>query len=351
MEEIKQPNNAPVLMLCPAFRVENGIITQVNDAAAAYAVQIGTDITKLIHIGIQEFSEFTQGRLDLTLSVENTLFNASVFPDDTGYTFCLDSDFVQPELRAFSLAAQQLREPLSNAIISAEGIPENADHEARSQLSHIRRNLQQMMRILCNMSDVAGYSANANLQTRNVVSVFEDVLEKAKSLLEKANKHLQIQLPQQPIFCGADEKMLERAVLNLLSNAATFSADGDTINISLFAKKQRLYFSVENNCRGENSQNRDLFARYLREPVIEEGRNGIGLGLPIVRAVAAAHGGTVLMDQPKSGTIRTTMTISLQAHNTPSLRSAIQIPYDYSGGWDHCLMELSGVLPAELYED
>ncbi len=350
MEQNISPNNAPAFMLCPAFRVEGGIITQVNSAAAVYGIQTGAQIDTLIHIGAEEFSQFTQGRMDLTLMVENTMISACVIPDAMGFTFCIDSDFARPEQRALALAAQHLKEPLSNALLHSADIPKDLTPDEKERFLYIRKNLQQMMRMLSNMSDLANYHNCARLYRHDVVVIFREVLEKAQVFLEKAGKHLHFRLPAQSVFCYADAQMLKRAVLNLISNAAIFLEDSDTIEAELVLKNQRLYFSVENACSPQFDLSRDLFARYMREPAVEDGRNGIGLGLPIVHAVASAHNGALLMNQPKKGLIRVTMTLSARVDAPPVLASPICIPIDSTGGWDQTLMELSGILPAELFE-
>ncbi len=350
MEQTKKPNNAPNLMICPAFRVENGIITQVNSAAIVFGIQEGAKIDTLIHTGAEEFALFQSGRLDLTLWLDGSLVSACVIPDAEGFTFCIDSDFAVPEQRALALAAQHLREPLSNALLHLEDNAKDLPQSEKERLSHIHKNLQQMMRMLCNMSDLANYHNSANLCNRDAVAIFREVLEKAQAFLEKANKRLVYTTPNMPIFCHLDAQMLERAILNLISNAAIYLEGSDVIKADLVYKNQRLFFSVENTCNTQIDLQRDLFARYMRQPAVEDGRNGIGLGLPIVHAVASAHGGVLLMDQPKNGQFRVTMTLSAKENAPNNLRSPIRIPIDYAGGWDHTLMELSGILPAELYE-
>lgn len=343
--------NLPAMMLCPAFRVENGSVCYVNDAAAAYGIAVGMQVDNMIHIGAGEFSEFTDGRLDLTLMIGNIPTSACVIADENGYTFCLDSDFARPEQRALALAAQHLREPLSNAISSTSNMLAKSDSDKNIHLMQIQKNLQQIMRMLCNMSDLTTYENSGSFTGKDIVSVFSEILDKAQTLLEKSGKKLVYTLPSQTVICSVDEKMLERAILNLLSNAVIFLEGSDTVKADLSFKNDRVYFSVENPCDTQFDLSRDLFSRYMREPAIEDGRTGIGLGLPIVHAVAAAHNGAVFMNQPQNGIFRVTMTVSAKPRPSTKLRSPIHIPYDYSGGWDNALMELSGILPAELYEN
>lgn len=354
MVKSKKDNLSPEQLMCPAFYVENGIITHVNTMAKARQISEGMKVADLIVCGNQEYAEFISGRLDLTLNICESHCSAYVFREDNTDIFCLESPFAQPELRAFSLAAQHLREPLSNAIINMNTLIPNAEllsnPATKEQLSNVSRNLQQMLRILCNMSDSADYGHPADMETRNAVSVFAEILEKCKTMLEKAGVNLQIQLPNEDVFSLIDEKMLNRAVLNLLSNAVKFSTGTKSLEVSLQHKNNRLYFSVTQENAGSHGCPLTV-SRYLREPSIEDGRNGIGLGLYLVHAVASAHGGAVLMEQLPNEQLRTTMTVAVRKSDTQILRSPVRLPYDYAGERDHCLLELSDILPAELYLD
>ena len=69
----------------------------------------------------------------------------------------------------------------------------------------------------------------------------------------------------------------------------------------------------------------------------------------LIRNAAAAHGGTVLIDQPHGFGTRVTLTLALRQDTTNHLRSPM-IRVDYAGERDHCLLELSDSLPAFLYE-
>jgi hypothetical protein len=71
--------------------------------------------------------------------------------------------------------------------------------------------------------------------------------------------------------------------------------------------------------------------------------------MSIVRSVAAAHGGTVLIEHPDDAGLKITMTISLVQPSDNILRSPVKLPIDYAGGHDHCLLELSDVLPDKLF--
>ena len=75
----------------------------------------------------------------------------------------------------------------------------------------------------------------------------------------------------------------------------------------------------------------------------------MGLGMVLIRAVAAAHGGTVLVDQPEESGTRVTLTIAIRQGGDAMLRSNI-LRVDYAGEHDHTMLELSDVLPLSPFE-
>jgi hypothetical protein len=94
----------------------------------------------------------------------------------------------------------------------------------------------------------------------------------------------------------------------------------------------------------------NIFRNYLREPIIEDGRLGIGFGMTIVRNAALAHKGTLLLDASKNNNVRVTMTITIDSDQPMVVKSPIVALGGIQGGWDPFLVELSDVLPDHFYE-
>lgn len=353
-------NDSPELLehlMCPAFMVKDGIILHTNQSALDRQIQLNTPVGDLISIGKEEYAQFTHGRLCLTLCICDVSCQASITQADGFHLFCLESSYENPEFRAYALAAQHLREALSSAMSSAEILlPSPAlqeDPEMHQQAAQLNRSLHQLLRTVCNMSDAALYHSfqSCNMQTRDAAAFFEEILEKTSALAEQAKRTLLCKCPSQSIHCLIDEEKLERALLNLISNAIKYTPEGGTIEASLRSSGSRLYFTIQGSGDGlPSKESHDVFSRFLREPGIEDGRNGIGLGMSIVRSVAAIHGGTVLMEQPADAGLRFTMTIVNRPPDSTQLHSISQLLIDYAGGWDHALLELSDALPDSVYQ-
>ena len=337
------------LLLRPAFCVVAGRITKINQAAAPYLLQEGDDVIPMLATGKEEYAAFTDGCLYLTLTIGNRKLGANVLALEDCHLFVLEQASEKTELQSLALAAKELREPLAGMATSASHILSQSEADQK-YMAQFNRRLYQMMRIVSNMSDAVLFSgASADcMEYLEICSFLEEILGKTAEQLLAAGVHLQYELPHQPIFTQIDAAKVERAVYNLIANAAKHSPAGGSIQLKLICRG-RLYLSVTDQGAGIPSGIKSsIFDRYLRTPSIADGLEGIGLGMVLIRAVATLHGGTVLIDQPQGCGTRVTMTLELRQGNTMQIRSPI-LHIDYAGERDHGLQELADVLPASLY--
>ncbi len=334
------------LMLRPAVAVENGAICHINPAAAVYLLSVGQAIEPLIASGSQEYADFTEGCLFLTLQLGDTPVGASVVRLGAQDLFLLEAQESLSELQALALAAKQLRAPLAGILAITERM------EDQPQAGQLNRRMFQMMRLINNMSDAHRYAANTagRMESLQITSFFEELFQRCGQLLQSTGLTLDYQGLPEPVYILADPERLERAAYNLVSNAAKFAPKGSTIQVRLSKKGSRLSLSVSDQGPGISGDIQgNLYSRYLREPALEDGRYGLGLGMVLVRSAAALHGGAVLVDRPEGQGSRTTMTLQIRTAKQTTLRSPT-FRMDYAGEWDHALLELSDCLSAELYQ-
>lgn len=337
----------------PAFCVRDGVIVHVNTAAANRMIEPGTPVSQLLKTGAEEYAEFTGGCLYLTLNLCGQELGFSVSRKHDFDLFDLVQDTENPALQAISLASRELREPLASIMISADHLyPEGSeDPYVNTQLSRINRGLFQLLRLISNMSDADRYATgSASMEVKNISAFLEEVFAKTAALVERSSVQLAYSGISDAVYGLVNTEMLERAVLNIISNALKFMPQGGTIQAKLTRRGQKLYLSILDSGSGiPESTRSDLFSRYTREPGVEDGRFGIGLGLVLIRSAAQQHGGTVLVDQPTEAGTRVTLTLAIRAGASDQVRSPI-LKVDYAGERDHGLLELSDVLPADLYK-
>lgn len=344
------------LMVRPGFCVKDNVISKVNQAAQTYLLAPGMDVRELLLTGVDEYAEFREGCLYLTLSLSGHSCGASVTRMEDFDVFLLEQDQDQSELQAMALAARELREPLTSVMTTADRLfPLTAlqdDPETVEQVARLNRGLFQMLRVIGNMSDAGRYSAGIapHMETLDITALFREIFEKNQPLVEHTGIHLTFTNLPTPVFCLADSEKLERAVLNILSNAIKFTPKGGTIAAKLSRTGSLLRLSVQDSGEGipENVRG-SVYSRYLRQPTIEDSRFGIGLGMVLIRSAAAQHGGTVLLDKCDGKDTRITMTIAIRQNPDAFVRSPF-LRVDYAGERDHSLIELAECLPAALYD-
>jgi len=118
-----------------------------------------------------------------------------------------------------------------------------------------------------------------------------------------------LSLPDEPITVTGDGARLHQVVSNLLANARTHTPPGSTVTVTA----TRQGFTVHDDGPGFAP---DLaphaFERFTRGDAART-RGGAGLGLSLVEAIVAAHGGSVTLSSAPGAT---TITVSLPSHDS-----------------------------------
>jgi two-component system OmpR family sensor kinase len=102
--------------------------------------------------------------------------------------------------------------------------------------------------------------------------------------------------PSEELFALGDEPRIHQVVANLLANARAHTPAGTAIDVSLTRDNDGIRIAVADNGPGLSTEDqKKIFERFYRaDPSrVRVDGEGSGLGLSIVDAVMAAHGGTV----------------------------------------------------------
>jgi signal transduction histidine kinase len=97
-----------------------------------------------------------------------------------------------------------------------------------------------------------------------------------------------------------EERLLRRAVRNLLENARRYG--GDEVEVEVRARGGAAELAVRDRGPGVPAANRErIFEAFFRLPGHAEREGGIGLGLSLVRQIAERHGGSVRCEPREGG--------------------------------------------------
>jgi two-component system sensor histidine kinase MprB len=216
------------------------------------------------------------------------------------------------EIARLSVAFNAMLGALSSSRRRQNELVADAGHELRTPLTSLRTNLDLLAQADARLSPEARAEllADVRAQIEEMTTLIGDLVELARDdpisptvepvelaeVVDHAVGRVRRRAPlvsfdvrTDPWWLVGEPAGLERAVTNLLDNAAKWSPDGGTVTVRL----QHGTLTVADQGPGiAPADVPKVFDRFYRSP---ESRSlpGSGLGLSIVRAVAERHGGQV----------------------------------------------------------
>ena len=177
----------------------------------------------------------------------------------------------------------------------------------------------RLNRILDNLSDFANLeSGHAPLVESRVEPdhVADDVAAEQRSAVRDARLHLQVHHAGAPAVL-ADARKLHQALFNLVSNAVKFSPHGGEVLIEVSQEPGRIRYAVYDQGPGIRAEEQERIFEPLHHAASRSGDEarppGSGLGLPVARRIAEAHGGRVWVESP------------------PRTQPPLTVPHQYTG--------------------
>ena len=126
-----------------------------------------------------------------------------------------------------------------------------------------------------------------------------------KSVKQKIQQGVNLTLTcsEKDFVMKTDILRLQQLLLNLLTNAAKFTAQGEiNLNYQVDKEKMQVIFSVtDTGCGVPPDKQESIFNRFEK---VDEFKQGAGLGLPICRTIAGLFGGTLTVDPAYTGGAR-----------------------------------------------
>ncbi|WP_233570577.1 HAMP domain-containing sensor histidine kinase [Frigoribacterium sp. PhB24] len=210
----------------------------------------------------------------------------------------------ETRVRAFvSDAAHELRTPVAGMRAAADTLvrsPGTADERERLA-THVVREAERAYRLIDDMLLMARVDQGLSLDVARVdlgASLLADV---ERQRLRRPSLDLRVVLPDGPVVVAADAGRVSQIVGNLVDNAAR--ATGGTGQVTLWLDASRadeVAVLVSDDGPGVPAADRErVFDRLVRlDGARRSGDGGAGLGLPIARGLARAHGGDLVCEAP-----------------------------------------------------
>lgn len=201
-----------------------------------------------------------------------------------------------------AMLSHELRTPLTPVVSFLdvlESEPERSE-EARAALTTIRRNIELERRLIDDLLDltrIAKGKLNLELKVMDAHEAIAQAMEMCRP--DAAAKQLRIELDLRAAdsYVAADSAKFQQIIWNLLKNAIKFTPERGEITISSANNEPAsLTIAVRDNGIGIEPEaiSRVFDAFEQGEQSFRQRHGGLGLGLAISKAIAVAHGGSLV---------------------------------------------------------
>lgn len=229
-----------------------------------------------------------------------------------------DADRRKDEFLA--MLAHELRNPLAPIVAAAQMlavVPVDVDNGAR--VRHlgqvVARQANHMTSLVSDLLDVSRVTSGlVKLESErlDIRQVVEESIEQVMPFVEAKRHKLTLLSSVRSALVMGDRKRLVQIVTNLLQNSAKYTPDGGKISVGIQADGARIEVCIRDNGTGMDAELLpfvfDLFTQERRSS--DRAQGGLGLGLALVKSLAALHGGEVLAHSDGLGR-GSTFTVSL----------------------------------------
>jgi two-component system sensor histidine kinase ResE len=207
------------------------------------------------------------------------------------------------------MATHDLRNPLNvilgyTHVLDRLDVAESDKPLLNQSVENIRDSIDKMRTLVTDMLDLAQLETGSRLTLMEVA--LADFLEKCLGSFHVLASQQQIELsyeaPPPDARVKMDESYMTRVVDNLVSNAIKYSPNGGKVTVRAWIKEGSANIEVRDTGIGipEKDLPHVFDAFYRVQTDNNEGVEGSGLGLSIVKTIVEQHGGTITV-QSKAG--------------------------------------------------
>ena len=221
--------------------------------------------------------------------------------------------------------SHELRTPIAAIIGATDNLQSNNRNltaenkeELIAEISKASFRLNQQVENLLNMSRLESGFIHPKKDWCDINEVIYDAVKRIEEnhISQKITVNVNPDIP----FFKLDKGMMEQIIYNLVNNAVQYTKEDSEIDIIAHCHADALELIIEDNGKGFPEEEIDnVFNKFYRLKNTKTG--GTGLGLSIVKGFTEAQGGTVYLQNLRTGGSRFTIHIVTQTSNLKSIKN------------------------------
>jgi signal transduction histidine kinase len=215
----------------------------------------------------------------------------------------LKSDFV-------ANVSHELRTPLALIRLYAETLELgrlSSKEKYQEYFRIIREESERLTALINNILDFSRIDAGRkeyDFQQTNLAELVQSTLDSYRFQIQQNGFGLEENIAPDIPTVNVDREAIARSLLNLVNNALKYSRDKKYIGVSLYRSNGSVKLEVKDRGIGiAPAEQEKIFEKFYRcgDPLVHNVK-GSGLGLSLVRHIARAHGGDVVVEStPEQG--------------------------------------------------
>ena len=275
-------------------------------------------------IGEENDSSFTSPHWleEFSLPYSNNTFESRLYPISHGEALIVIRDITEQaklnEMKSdfINRASHELRTPLTSAMLMTELIQEGGTTDELDEYWRTLKSELNRQKILIDRLLMAGRleSGMMKLEVKpmDLMPVLEEAVMAVKPIAAKRKVRLNMTTHGQSMGVIGDKGGLQQVFINLINNAAKFSAEGGAVNINVSQNENEILVAIIDSGVGiPQDAIPYLFERFYRAKNVTIAEiPGSGIGLYIVKSIVDGLGGNIQVDSVINK--GTTFTVSLQ---------------------------------------
>ncbi len=199
-------------------------------------------------------------------------------------------------------ASHELRSPLTRLKMAVSMLEDAAPPQRDRLRQEIHANIAELDALVEEVLLASRLDAAQEALHREPVDLLALAAEEAARVQAVVEGHAEGDAGGRPLIVQGDERLLRRAVRNLLENARRYGGDDVLVLVRRAALPGGAEVRVCDRGPGVPEAWRErIFEPFLRLPGHAEREGGVGLGLSLVRQIALRHGGQARCEPREGG--------------------------------------------------
>ncbi len=186
--------------------------------------------------------------------------------------------------------AHEIRNPLTNVSMSVQQLKKGnrIKQEGFKHVEIVERNIERINYLITELLNCAR-PTKLNFQLYDIHKVIKEVLESNKAKISLQRIKVTKDFTSKPSTLRIDKEQIERAFLNLITNAIEAMSHGG--NLTITTELNGNFFMTKIHDTGRGIPEKDIIKIF--DPFFSTKSGGVGLGLTICYGIIVSHGGTI----------------------------------------------------------